>query len=397
MVSLLLAVIYLAFIGLGLPDSLLGSAWPAMHLQLNAPLSFAGVISMLIAGCTIVSSLLSDRLTRRFGAGKVTAFSTALTALALFGFSLSNRLWMVCLWAIPYGLGAGAIDAALNNYVALHYSSRHMSWLHCFWGVGASISPYIMGFCLTASGRWQSGYRTVGLIQIVLTALLFLSLPLWQGRGEETPDGTPDKPLGLGGALRIRGVPAILLAFFAYCGAESSAGLWASSYLVKIRGDGPETAERFASHFYLGITIGRFLNGFIADRMGDKRSIRAGAAVMGLAALLILLPTGRPLPALIGLLLFGLGCAPVYPSIIHATPAHFGKENSQAIIGIQMAGAYVGSTLMPPLFGLLANALSLKLYPVWLLVLLALLVGMTERVNRLCETDKISPERGFDP
>ncbi|MGX8692544.1 MAG: MFS transporter [Clostridia bacterium] len=384
MVSLLLAVIYLAFIGLGLPDSLLGSAWPVMHLQLNAPLSFAGVISMLIAGCTIISSLLSDRLTRRFGAGKVTAFSTGLTAFALFGFSLSNRLWMLCLWAIPYGLGAGAIDAALNNYVALHYSSRHMSWLHCFWGLGASISPYIMGFCLTASGRWQSGYRTVGAIQIVLTALLFLSLPLWKGRETENADGTPDRPLGLRGALRIPGVRAILLAFFAYCGAETTAGLWASSYLVSVRGVGPETAASFASLFYLGITIGRFLNGFVADRAGDKRMIRVGAAVMGAAALLILLPTQRPLPALAGLLLFGLGCAPVYPSIIHATPAHFGRENSQAVIGIQMAGAYVGSTLMPPLFGLLANALSLRLYPVWLLALLALLVLMTERVNRVC-------------
>lgn len=384
MVSLLLAVIYLAFIGLGLPDSLLGSAWPVMHLQLNAPLSFAGVISMLIAGCTIISSLLSDRLTRRFGAGKVTAVSTAMTALALFGFSLSGRLWMVCLWAIPYGLGAGAIDAALNNYVALHYSSRHMSWLHCFWGVGAAISPYIMGICLAATGRWQSGYRSVGVIQVVLTALLFLSLPLWQGREAETPDGAEGKPLGLRGALKLRGVPAILLAFFAYCGAETSAGLWASSYLVSVRGVAPETAASFASLFYLGITIGRFLNGFIADRAGDRRMIRVGAAVMGFAALLILLPTERPLPALAGLLLFGLGCAPVYPSIIHATPAHFGKENSQAVIGIQMAGAYAGSTLMPPLFGLLANAVSLRLYPVWLLCMLALLVGMTERVNRVC-------------
>ena len=385
MVSLLLAVIYLAFIGLGLPDSLLGSAWPVMHLQLNAPLSFAGVISMLIAGCTIVSSLLSDRLTRRFGAGKVTAVSTALTAAALFGFSLSNRVWMVCLWAIPYGLGAGAIDAALNNYVALHYSSRHMSWLHCFWGLGASISPHIMGFCLTVTGRWQSGYRTVGAIQIVLTAMLFLSLPLWRGSETETPDGSPDRPLGLRGALRIPGVPAILLAFFAYCGAESSAGLWASSYLVKIRGVEPETAASFASLFYLGITIGRFVNGFIAGRAGDRRMIRVGAAMMGLAALLILLPTARQMPALAGLLLFGLGCAPVYPSIIHATPAHFGRENSQAVIGVQMAGAYVGSTLLPPLFGLLANLLSLRLYSVWLLCMLALLVCMTERVNRLCD------------
>ena len=384
MISLLLAVIYLAFIGLGLPDSLLGSAWPVMQVQLAAPLSFAGLVSMVISGGTILSSLLSDRLTRRFGPGKVTAFSTALTATALFGFSTASSAWMLCLWAIPYGLGAGAIDAALNNYVALHYSSRHMSWLHCFWGVGVSISPMVMGACLTRLGSWQAGYRTVGAIQAVLTALLFLSLPLWQNRKTGTPDGTPDKPLGLRGALRIPGVPTILLAFFAYCGAETTAGLWASSYLVAARGVDPETAARFASLFYLGITVGRFLNGFVADRMGDRRMIRVGAAVMGAAALMILLPTGVRMLTLAGLVLFGLGCAPVYPSIIHATPVHFGEENSQAVIGIQMAGAYVGSTLMPPLFGLLADAVSIRLYPVFLLALLALLVAMTERVNLLC-------------
>ena len=388
MVSLLLAVIYLAFIGLGLPDSLLGAAWPVMHVQLAAPLSFAGAISMIISGGTILSSLLSDRLTRRFGPGPVTAVSTAMTAAALFGFSASSSVWMLCLWAIPYGLGAGAIDAALNNYVALHYNSRQMSWLHCFWGVGASISPYIMGFCLTATGRWQTGYQTVGAIQIVLTAALFLSLPLWKGREKaREPGAADDRPLGLRGALKLRGVPEILLAFFAYSGAETSAGLWASSYLVTARGVDPETAARFASLFYLGITAGRFLNGFVADKMGDRRMIRVGLAVMGAAALLILLPTGVRTLALAGLLLFGFGCAPVYPSVIHSTPAHFGKENSQAVIGIQMAGAYAGSTLMPPLFGLLANAVSVRLYPVWLLLMLALLAGMTERVNRLCESN----------
>ena len=387
MVSLLLAVIYLAFIGLGLPDSLLGSAWPVMQPQFGAPISFAGVISMIITGGTIMSSLLSERMTRRFGTGLVTACSVALTAAALFGFSVSGRLWMLCLWAVPYGLGAGAIDAALNNYVALHYSSRHMSWLHCFWGVGASVSPFIMGACLAANGRWETGYRTVSLIQIVLTVLLFFSLPLWN-RGEQGENSAErsEKPLlGLRGALKIPGVPAILLAFFAYCGAETTAGLWASSYLVSARGVAPGTAASFASLFYLGITVGRFLNGFVADRAGDRRMIRVGAAVMGAAALLILLPTERPLPALAGLVLFGLGCAPVYPSIIHATPAHFGADKSQAVIGIQMAAAYLGSTLMPPLFGLLANALSLRLYPVWLLGMLALLVGMAERVNRICD------------
>ena len=386
MVSLLLAIIYLAFISLGLPDSLLGAAWPVMHLQFGAELSFAGVISMIIAGGTIVSSLLSDRLTHKLGTGLVTAMSVALTAAALFGFSVSRSLISLCLWAVPYGLGAGAIDAALNNYVALHYSSRHMSWLHCFWGVGASVSPYIMGACLAGAGGWQLGYRTVSLIQIVLTALLFFSLPLWKrvsGEAEQAAEAARE-PLGLRLAVTIRGVPCVLLAFFAYCGAESTAGLWASSYLVEMRGVTAETAARFASLFYLGITIGRFFNGFIADRMGDKRMIRVGAAVMGLGALLILLPLPGEGAALAGLLVFGLGCAPVYPSVIHSTPAHFGRENSQAVIGIQMAAAYVGTTFMPPLFGVLAQRITLGLYPVFLGAMLALLLVMTERLNRIC-------------
>ena len=385
MFSLLLAVIYLAFISLGLPDSLLGSAWPLMRLELGAPLSYAGVISTVISVGTIVSSLLSDRLTGRFGAGRVTAVSVAMTAAALFGFSVSPSVGILCLWAIPYGLGAGAIDAALNNYVALHYSSRHMSWLHCFWGVGASLSPVIMRTALSLTGRWQLGYRTVSVIQVVLTALLFLSLPLWKAGDTASPGPeSPRRAIGLRGALRIPGVPTILLAFFAYCGAETTAGLWASSYLTGARGVDAHTAAGFASLFYLGITFGRFLNGFIADRMGDKRSIRLGAAVMILGALLILLPLPTRLPALAGLLIFGLGCAPVYPSVIHATPAHFGAENSQAVIGIQMAGAYVGTTCVPPLFGVLANCLSLQLYPYVLLVMTALLLLMAERTDRIC-------------
>ena len=390
MFSLLLAIIYLAFISLGLPDSLLGSAWPVMRLDFGAELSFAGVISMIIAAGTIVSSLLSERMTRRLGTALVTAISVAMTAAALFGFSLCSSPIQLCLWAIPYGLGAGAIDAALNNFVALHYSSRHMSWLHCFWGVGASISPYIMSAALLRSGSWQAGYRTVGVIQVVLTALLFFSLPLWKAADRKGDEGNGEAPplLGLRGALRISGVPLILIAFCAYCGGETTAGLWASSYLVGARGIAPETAASFASLFYLGITFGRFLNGFVADRMGDRRMIRIGIAVMALGVVLILLPLRSDLPSLAGLVIFGLGCAPVYPSIIHSTPANFGKENSQAIIGVQMASAYVGSTFMPPLFGLIAQHLSLKLFPIYLALLLLALLLMTEGLNRLKDRER---------
>ena len=379
MVALLLAIIYMAFISLGLPDSLLGSAWPVMRLELGLPISAAGVISMVIAGGTIVSSLLSDRLTKKLGTGLVTAVSVAMTAVALFGFSISRSLVSLLLWSVPYGLGAGAVDAALNNYVALHYTSRHMSWLHCFWGVGASVSPYIMGAALARSG-WQMGYRTVSFIQVALTAGLFLSLPLWK-KPPKSEGGEAKPLLGVRGALRIPGVPYILLAFFGYCAAETTAGLWASSYLVEARGVDAQTAARFASLFYLGITFGRFLNGFVADRLGDRRLIRVGVAVMGLGALMIVLPVGGNVLALAGLIVFGLGCAPVYPSIIHATPTNFGEENSQAIIGIQMASAYTGSTFMPPLFGVLAGAFTIRLYPFYLAAFALLLWTMTERVN----------------
>ena len=374
MVSLVLAIIYLAFISLGLPDSLLGSAWPVMQLEMNAPISFAGVISMCIAAGTIVSSLLSDRMNRRFGTGLVTAVSVLMTAVALFGFSISNRVWMLLLWAIPYGLGAGAVDAALNNYVALHYNSRQMSWLHCFWGVGVSISPFIMSFCLSRNLGWQMGYRSVFIIQMILTALLFFSLPLWKkpagnGAGENAAESAPKS---LPQLLKIRGVWCVLMMFFCYCAIESTAGLWASSYLVNVRGIDEATAARFASLFFLGITAGRFLNGFVADRCGDRTMIRVGLLVMTLS-----------------LVLLGLGCAPVYPCIIHSTPANFGAENSQAIIGVQMACAYLGTTLMPPLFGLLAQWVGLWLYPVYMLVFAVLMFAMHELQGR-----KYAPEGG---
>lgn len=384
MFSLLLVVIYISFISLGLPDSLLGSAWPVMRTAFNVPLSFAGIVSMIIAGGTIFSSLMSDRLTRKLGTGLVTAISVGMTALALFGFSASNSFVAICLWAIPYGLGAGAVDAALNNYVALHYASRHMSWLHCFWGVGASISPYIMGYFLGTKFGWQGGYRAVSVIQIVLTIALFSSLKLWRNKKAGTDgSGKVSKPLSVFQAVRIRGVPFILIAFFGYCALETTTGLWASSYLVEHRKVGVETAAMFASLFYLGITFGRFLNGFVADRFGDRKLIRYGVTVMIVGVSMVGIPLKTDVLALAGLIVIGLGCAPVYPSIIHATPSNFGRENSQAIIGIQMASAYCGTTFMPPLFGLIANNSSIAIYPLYLVLLAALILIMTETLNRI--------------
>ena len=376
MVSLLLAVIYLAFISLGLPDALLGSAWPVMQVELNTPISFAGVISMVISGGTILSSLLSDRMTRKLGAGLVTALSVLMTAAALFGFSLCTAPWMLICWAVPYGLGAGAVDAALNNYVALHYSSRHMSWLHCMWGVGTTISPFIMSLALRRGWGWQTGYRSVSYIQIALTVLMFLSLPLWKKRTDAADGGAEAgeaaRPKGIGQLLRLPGVPLILLTFFGYCAMESTAGLWASSYLVNARGVAVETAARFASLYYLGITLGRFLNGFIADRFGDRNMIRAGLWLAAVSILVILLPW-RLCP-LIGLVTLGIGSAPIYPCIIHSTPEFFGRENSQAVIGVQMASAYIGSTFMPPLFGLIAQYGSIGFYPLYLMFFAGLML-----------------------
>ena len=374
MIHLLLAIIYLAFISLGLPDGLLGAAWPTMHPELGADISWAGAVSMTISLGTIVSSLLSDRLTCRFGAGKVTAVSVAMTACALFGFSVGTEYWMLLVWAVPYGLGAGGVDASLNNYVALHYTSRHMSWLHCMWGVGASVGPYIMGWVLSGGGHWSGGYRIVGVLQVVLTVILFLTLHLWKKR--KTASETA-QPVPLHKVFAIPGAREVLTSFFCYCALEQTAALWASSFLTLSQGVEPETAAFFASLFFLGITAGRALNGFLTVKFDDKTLIRGGCAIIGLGVVAMALPENM---ALAGLLLVGLGCAPVYPCIIHSTPEHFGPERSQALIGVQMASAYLGTLTMPPLFGLLAQYVSVSLMPLYLGAILILMVVMHERM-----------------
>ena len=382
MIQLLLPLIYLAFISLGLPDSLLGSAWPSMYPLLGVPVSYAGILSMIISFGTIVSSLNSDRLTRALGAGKVTAISVGMTAAALFGFSVSTQFWMLCLWAVPYGLGAGSVDAALNNYVALHYESRHMSWLHCMWGIGTMVSPMVMGRVLAGGGPWTAGYRYIALFQIALTAVLFLSLPLWQKRTDETAEGgTAPQALSLGQVFRLPGAKEVMLCFFCYCALETTAGLWASSYLTLTRGVAADTAASFASLFYIGITAGRAACGFLTLKLSDTQMIRLGQGVLAVGVAALLVP-GPQLLALAGLVLVGVGCAPIYPSIIHATPDHFGADRSQAVIGIQMASAYVGNLVMPPLFGLLANNITPALFPFYLLVLLVLMVFMHEQLVR---------------
>ncbi len=376
MIQLLLAVIYLAFISLGLPDSLLGAAWPTMYPEFHVPVSYAGILSMTISLGTIISSLQSDRLTKRLGAGKVTAISVAMTALALLGFSVSHSFWPLILWAIPYGLGAGSVDAALNNYVALHFESKHMSWLHCMWGVGAATGPYIMGYALNGGQGWNAGYLYIGLMQIALTLILFLSLPLWK---RETSKEESAKALSLKEVLSISGAKEIMLMFFCYCAIEQTSGLWASSYLVLYKGISAELAASFASMFYIGITVGRAISGFVTMKLNDTQMIRLGQGII-LAGLLVMTLPLNGYVTLAGLIIIGLGCAPIYPCVIHSTPAHFGADKSQAIIGVQMAFAYVGTCLMPPLFGLIANHVSVALLPVYLLALILLMAFMHERL-----------------
>ena len=384
MVHLLLIIIYLSFISLGLPDALLGAAWPTMSQQFLVPVSYAGGISLIIAMGTVVSSLLSDRLTKWLGSGKVTAFSVAMTAVAIFGFSVSREYWHLCLWAIPYGLGAGSVDASLNNYVALHYASRHMSWLHCMWGLGASIGPYILGIALTGGMGWDTGYRIISLIQAVLTAALFLSLPLWKKRRDEPAEnGRGSEPLSMKQILSIRGAKEVMLAFFCYCALEQTCILWGSSYFVLHNGLDEETAASLASLFMLGLTFGRFLNGFLTIKINDTNLIRLGQGIIALGVVTMLLPLGKA-AAMIGLTLMGLGCAPIYPCIIHSTPDHFGEENSQALIGVQMASAYIGICCMPPLFGLLANHIGVWLLPWYTGAILVLMAYMCEQLNRKC-------------
>ena len=380
MFHLLLVIIYLSFISLGLPDGLLGAAWPTIYPELSVPVSYAGILFAIISGGTVVSSLLSDRLTFRLGTGRVTAISVCMTAAALFGFAVSDSYWMLCLWAIPYGLGAGSVDASLNNYVALHYTSRHMSWLHCMWGIGATVGPYIMGAVLSGGGHWSGGYRTVGFIQLALTVVLFLSLPLWKER-TKTEDGSAAKPLPLKAVIAIPGAKQIMVTFFCYCALEQTTALWASSYLALYKGVPADTAAFFASMFFIGITAGRALNGFLTMKFRDTQLIRIGQGVIMMGICAMLLPLGNA-AAITGLILVGLGCAPIYPCVIHSTPEHFGAEHSQALIGVQMASAYIGNCLMPPLFGLIANHIHVALLPVYLLLILGLMVVMHEKMLR---------------
>lgn len=423
MYGLLLAIIYLSFISLGLPDSLIGSAWPVMHVDLGVSVASAGVITIIISAGTVVSSLFSDFLIKKLGTGIVTALSVGMTALALLGFSFATEYWHLCVLAIPYGLGAGAVDAALNNYVAINYSAKHLNWLHCFWGIGASISPYIMSFALTKGLGWNNGFRIVFYIQIALTIILLVAIPLWKkarkGRGfkpisqfddleykisasslpqnadirnqaqstafehqsDQNVQNVPEGKKNFFSVFKIKGVWFVLIAFFAYSALEQTTGLWATSYLVQYKGIDATVAAKFASFFYIGITAGRAFAGIFADKIGDRLLIRIGSGIIIVGVLLVALPLQSTVPSLVGLIVIGMGCAPIYPAIIHSTPVNFGKNNSQSVIGLQMACAYIGTTAMPPLFGVIAQYVNIGLYSLYILLFTVLMIVMSELLN----------------
>ena len=398
MFSILLLMIYLAFVSLGLPDALLGSAWPIMYQEFAVPVSYSGTVFMIICGGTILSSLNSEKLNRRFGTGKITAISVLLTAIALFGFSISHSFIMLCLFAIPYGLGAGSVDAALNHYVALHYSSRHMSWLHCMWGLGASVGPYIMGFVLQRGEPWNRGYLIVSIIQFTLAIILFCSLSLWKKNPEELKENSSTAPGAMEGkansdgaeapkqrALSLKEVFAIpgakesLASFYGYCALEQTVGLWAGSFMVLALGMEEKLAASYVALFYFGITFGRFLSGFFTMKWKDEQMVLGGSAIVFFGIFLLFTPWSKAL-VLPALILIGLGCAPVYPSVIHSTPYNFGVEHSSALIGAQMASAYVGTLIMPPLFGVLGRSFSMKLFPYYSMFLLLFMVFTYRRM-----------------
>jgi len=381
MIQLLLVIIYLSFISLGLPDSLLGSAWPSMYNTLNVPVSYAGIISMIIAMGTIISSLQSDRFTRKLGTGKITLLSVGMTAIALLGFSTSHSFWLLCLWAIPFGLGAGSVDAALNNYVALHYKSRHMSWLHCMWGVGASLGPYVMGYALLDGQNWNMGYLYISMLQIGLTFILLVSQPLWKHKAimvSKINTHVSEKSLTLKQVISLPGAKEIMITFFGYCALEQTVGLWGTSYLVLHNGLTPESAAQFAALFFLGITLGRAVSGFLTLVVNNVNMVRLGQLFIFVGLLILILPFANDFTK-VGFVLIGLGCAPIYPSIIHSTPEIFGTENSQAVIGIEMASAYVGTCIMPPLFGVLAQNISINIFPAYIFLILIVMIFMHEK------------------
>ena len=377
MSSLLLAVIYLIFISLGLPDSLLGSGWPKMQAVFSVPSSYAGYVSMTISFMTIISALLSPRMIKHFHTKWITIVSIGLTIAGLLGFSMCSHYWMLFIFAVPYGLGAGAIDASVNHYVANNYSGSVMNFLHCFYGVGAVISPYIMALALKYA-RWNEGYSWTSYIQMFILLVYIISLPLWKTNGKEEEEDHSDS-VGIKEALKVPAVIFTLIAFYAYCAGEATCFLWTPSYFAGTKsGLSAETIASFGSLIFGGLMLGRLISGFISNKLGDRRLIRIGIFVELLGIIMVILPVESYMVAAAGFVVIGTGMGPVYPAIQHMAPANFGKKYSAAVIGLQMAAAYIGSTFMPMIFGLLQQKIGIAIMPTYLLIFAIINFGMLE-------------------
>lgn len=384
MATALLIIIYIAFIGLGIPDSLFGTAWPAIYSEFELPISFGSFVTIIISCGTVLSSVISSKIISRLGTNKVSAYSTLLTALALLGFSFAPNLWVMCFWAIILGVGAGAIDVALNNYVAIHYSATHMSFLHCFYGVGVSVSPYILSLVIAGNFGWRGGYRIAFAIQLIITLLLFLSLPLWRKAhgGENESEENTHKDLSFGSVLKIPGVKMMCSLFIASCAIECTCGGWGSTFLVEYKHLPAEKAAQIIMIYYIGMTLGRFLSGVLAAKLHSWKIIKLGQIVLGLALLLLILPGGVYLCAL-GMFLIGLGNGPLFPNFNYLTPENFGSDISQSVIGIQMASAYIGIMVAPAVCGLLGQVFGMVIFPFYLILFYAIMIPVTIRVKTM--------------
>jgi fucose permease len=398
--TLFLIIIYMSFISLGLPDSLLGAAWPVMQADYGAPFSVAGVLSIIIASGTIVSSLVSGTVLKRLGTGKVTLISCFMTAAALLGFYFAPSIIWLMVLALPLGLGAGSVDAALNNYVAINYKAHHMSWLHCFWGVGATLGPIIMSGFIRDHDLWRNGYLTVAIIQFALVLVLIISLPLWkrmekiQNHAGEHKEGSQDNLRDAGSTvhpMKTKGVKLTLMTFLFYCGAEATLGLWGSSYLVNVKELSAAVAAGWVSMYYGGITVGRFITGFVTLKVSNRVLIRSGLIISLAGAMLLILPLPT-ICSLIGFMLMGLGFAPIYPCMLHETPERFGKEQTQKLMGVQMAVAYTGSTVLPPLLGWIASQTTVAILPFFVAIYITLMLFGSERVNQIMKLRSVRSE-----
>lgn len=384
MTTILLVFIFIIFIGLGLPDSLLGSAWPAIYPDLGLPVSFANFITVIVSLGTVTASAFSSKLINRFGTGKITAISTLFTAAALLGFSFSGSMLWFCLLALPLGTGAGAIDAALNNYVAVHYSSTQMSFLHCFYGVGVALSPYIMSFALSLDNDWRLGYRIVAFIQFAIAAVAFVSLPLWNKAktAEKQRENFTPRTLSLKEMAKMPAVRTAWIMFFSTCALEFTCGTWGCTYLVSSEGMSEAAAAKFITFYYLGITAGRFISGIIAKKLKAEKIVYSGYTVVGVALILLLLPLSASVKG-VALFLIGFGNGPTFPNLTYVTPINFGKEVSQSIIGTQMAACNIGILIMPPVFGFIAQYASVNAFPYYLLALFLLMLFTTLLYGKL--------------